>query len=113
LDSLEAVVKAPLLQDEFAPRAVRPAADLLLLRPGDALALVDRASDEGVPIVRIDGFRVTGGATEAPGEHTVDFSDAVRHGHGCWDTAEAFIRARSELGLVFEITLGDDPVEAV
>ena len=39
--------------------------------------------------------------------------DAVAQGHGCWQDAESIIRSRAAAGLVFELTLGDDPVEAV
>ena len=42
-----------------------------------------------------------------------DFSAPVREGHGCWQGADAFIRERSKSGLVFELTLGDDPLEIV
>jgi len=42
-----------------------------------------------------------------------DFSSPVREGHGCWQGADAFIRERSGLGLVFDLTLGDDPLEIV
>jgi hypothetical protein len=42
-----------------------------------------------------------------------DFSFPVREGHGCWQGADAFIRERSKSGLVFELTLGDDPLEIV
>jgi hypothetical protein len=42
-----------------------------------------------------------------------DDSSRVPEGHGCREEAEAIIRARSDLGRVFELTLGDDPLEAV
>jgi hypothetical protein len=42
-----------------------------------------------------------------------DFAAAVAEGHGCWEDAEAFVRARRRQGLVFEVMLGDDPIEAV
>ena len=106
-------MKAARLAREFANRAVAHKGNLLLLRPVDALALVSRAAEEGVPIVGIDGLRVSETATESPIEHLADFSAAVADGHGCWEEAEAFIRERSELGLVFELTLGSDPIEAV
>jgi hypothetical protein len=106
-------MKAEHLETEFASRGVPHPGGLLLLAPADALALVDRAAEEGVPILRIDGFRVTDGSTASPSEHLADFSDAVARGHGCWEDAESFIRERDGLGLVFELSLGDDPVEAV
>lgn len=109
-------MKAELLEREFAPRRV-PNADGLLLRSQDVLELIDRAAEEGVPIVSIDGVRV-GTDREvplagSPPERLADFSSAVAEGHGCWDSAEAFVRERSSRGLVFGVRLGDDPIEAV
>jgi hypothetical protein len=106
-------MKAERLEREFASRGVQPSGGLLLLAPADALALVQRAADEGVPILGVDGLRVREGTTESPLEHLADFSASVAEGHGCWEAAETFIRAREGEGLVFEITLGSDPVEAV
>src|SRR5829696_6900451 len=106
-------MKAERLEGEFAPRAVPRSGGLLLLGPQDALALVSRAAEGGVPILAVDGLRVHDAGPESPLEHLADYSSRVAEGHGCWEEAEAFIRARSDLALVFELTLGDDPVEAV
>jgi hypothetical protein len=106
-------MKAERLASEFADRAVPYVGGLLLLGPADALELVDRAAEEGVPILGVDGLRVDKAATTSPIEHTADFSPRVAEGHGCWEEADAFIRQRAGLGLSFELTLGDDPVEAV
>jgi hypothetical protein len=106
-------MKAERLEGEFAPRAVPHTGGLLLLRPQDALALVSRAAEEGVPILGVDGLRVHDTGTESPLERLADYASRVADGHGCWKEAEAFIRAQSDLALVFELTLGGDPVEAV
>ena len=111
-------MKADLLYEEFAPAGVPATIGLavggpLLLEPGGALALINRAADEGVPILRVDGVCVAAGGTESSPEHVADFSAAVAEGHGCWADAEAFVSARRGRGLVFAIALGDDPVEAV
>jgi hypothetical protein len=106
-------VKADRLEQEFAPRRAPSGGDIPAFEPADALALVDRAAEEGVPIVRVDG-RPAGGGADAPREQLVaDFSAAVAQGHGCWADAEAFIKERGKLGLVFGFVLGDDPIEAV
>ena len=105
-------MKADLLAQEFTPRAVggaRAGAGGLLLRPADALELVDRAAEEGVPIVRIDLADVAPGTNEPP----ADFSAAVAQGHGCWHEAEAYIKGRVDRHPLFRFTLGDDPIEAV
>ena len=106
-------VKAERLREEFAPRGVPHPGGLLLLRAPDAIDLVNRAAEEGVPILGVDGFVVTPTSTESPVEHIADYSDAVALGHGCWQEAESFVQARAETELAFELTLGDDPVEAV
>jgi hypothetical protein len=106
-------VKAERLEREFAPRGVANRGGLLLFHLADAVALVQRAADEGVPILGVRGFLSSEDATVSPPEQVADFSQAVAEGHGCWQAAEAFIRARDERGRVFSLTLGDDPVEAV
>jgi hypothetical protein len=106
-------VKADLLVREFADRIVQPNDGRLVLQPADAIELVDRAAEEGVPIVRVAGARATEAPVALAIEREADFSPQVRAGHGCWQDADAFIRERSGLGLVFELMLGDDPVEAV
>jgi hypothetical protein len=106
-------MKAERLESEFASRNVSPRGGLLLLRPADAVALVRSAADEGVPILGVDGLRVSDAQTESPVEHLADYSRRVAEGHGCWQDAEAFILEREEAGLVFELTLGSDPLEVV
>jgi hypothetical protein len=106
-------MKADQLETEFAKHGVPNRGGLLLLSPRDAIALVRRAADEGVPILGVDGLRVTEATTTAPLERLVDFSRRVADGHGCWEEAESFIEARLKSGFVFELTLGDDPLEAV
>jgi hypothetical protein len=104
-------MKADLLRTEFASDAVGDADGRLFLDPGDTLALIGRATEEGVPIVAVRG--VADGRGAAPDAEVADYSAAVAEGHGCWADADAFVRARRKRGLVFELTLGDDPIEAV
>lgn len=110
-------MKADLLAQEFASEALPNADGRLLLDPGDTLALISRATEEGVPILRVRGVRLTDGraarAAEQGTEQAADYRAGVAEGHGCWDDAEAFVRARRGQGLAFEVTLGGDPVEAV
>ncbi len=103
-------MKADLLAREFAAEAVLTADGRLLLDPGDTLALIARATEEGVPIVAVRGLADARAA--APAE-SADYTAAVAEGHGCWADADAFVRARRKRGLLFEVTLGDDPIEAV
>jgi hypothetical protein len=114
-------MKAELLTQEFASDAVPNADGRLLLDPGDTLALISRATEEGVPILGVRGVRVAadragpaaGSAAGSAAEHAADYAAGVAGGHGCWVDADAFVRARRGQGLAFELTLGDDPIEAV
>lgn len=105
-------MKADLLNAEFAARAVPGRDDLLLLRPPDALALVSRAAEEGVPILAVEGLGPTGALTASP-RRLADFSAQVAEGRGCWAAAETLIDERRDAGLVFALALGGDPLEAV
>lgn len=102
-----------MLHDEFAPRRVPQGDDRFLLESDDALDLVDRATEEGVPIVSVNALPLRTNQSPASDVLVADFSRAVAVGHGCWTDAEAFIRARGEREVLFEVTLGDDPIEAV
>ena len=95
------------LEREFANRIVPYEGGLCLFAVDDALALVHRAAAVSIPILGIDGIDLRPGRTTSPLEHIADYSDAVAAGDGCWLEAEAFIGARRDLGLVFEVTLGD------
>ena len=106
-------MKAQRLEREFARRNVRPGHPSLLLDGDDALALVDRAAEEGVPILGLDGFLVADADVQPLLEHSVDFSRFVAAGHGGWQQAAAFINDRRDRVSAFGITLGSDPVEAV
>ena len=106
-------MKAERLQAEFAPRNVGSLSDHLLLQPHDAVELIGRAAEEGVPIVRVDAADAAPARSAARLERVADFSAHVAEGHGCWDEAEAVVRQRGERLVAFELTLGDDPIEAV
>jgi hypothetical protein len=109
----EVIVKAERILGEFTTEQVPCREQVLLLRASDAVALVADAAEEGVPIVAVQGVRVSDQGIESPTDHLADYSKAVAEGHGCWAEAEAFIRARAGSGLVFVVRLGDDPIELV
>jgi len=95
------------LEREFADRKVPYDGAICLFEADDAIALVHRAAAARIPILGIDGFDLRPGHTTAPLDQIADFSSAVSAGDGCWLEAESFIRARRDLGLVFEVVLGD------
>ena len=100
------------LEHEFAPRAVPYSGGLQLLGPDDALALVRRAAEEGVPVLGVDGMLLSERSTESPIEHIADFSAAVARGDGCWGPAASFIAERRGLGLGFEVVLRESDAPA-
>lgn len=106
-------MKAELLHEEFAPRSLARETDHLLLRPADAVDLVGRAAEEGVPIVRVARTDLPPHSGELSLERVADFSAAVAEGHGCWDRAEHVILSQQAHEVAFELTLGDDPIEVV
>jgi hypothetical protein len=106
-------MKAKRLEAEFSSHNTRPGYSLLLLRAHDAIALVSRAAEEGVPILGVDGFLLSEQGVQPSMEHSVDYSPSVSAGHGCWQAAETFIRKHRDVMSAFEVTLGDDPLEVV
>ena len=100
-------MKAEDLTREFANRYVSYSGGLLLLSAADAVALVERAANEGLPVLGIDGISVSQGRTDSLVENIADFSSAVSAGKGCWEEAKAFIDVRRRGGLVFEVVLGE------
>lgn len=109
-------MKADLLRQEFAARgiaAARAARDVLLLPVDVAIDLVNRAAMEGVPIRRMGAIPLQPGLADAPPTEVVDYTADVAAGHGCWEAAEEFVRKLRDRGLVFEVDLGSDPIEAV
>ena len=101
------------LEAEFQAKALRYAGGLLVLRPEDATALIRRAAELRIGILGVDGMFVRPGETVSPIDHIVDFSAANAQGDGCWAAAEKFVGLRTELGLVFEVTLGQHLDDAV
>jgi hypothetical protein len=106
-------VKAERLEAEFRSRAISYPGRSLLLEASDAIALVRRAAEEGVPILGVNCLIVSADRTEEPIDQIADYSAAVAQGHGCWEEAEAHIIARRNGPYVFALALGGDPVEAV
>ena len=106
-------MNAAALEAEFASRAIPCDSGLLLLTPDDAIAFVRRARDERIAILGVDGMFATATETVSPLEHIADYTAAVGRGDGCWRIAERFIVDRRELGLVFEVVLGENVSHAV
>jgi hypothetical protein len=76
-----------------------------LLRPVDALRVVDQYRAAGIPILGIDGFRVFDDGTIQPHqEHSVDFGveNATTH-----EQAKRFLEERLNQEFWFEVVTAD------
>lgn len=82
----------------------------LFLEAEDALELVRLCRERGVPVLGVDGVRITEQSTQPDLRHSVDFSEEDDSGEPCrgsWAEAERFLRERIGSGLFFEVVLGD------
>ena len=95
------------LEREFEPRAGPYSGGPLILQADDALALIRRAKAASIPVLGVDGFIIRPRETMSPIEHIADFSSKVARGDGCWNDAVAHIEEHRNLGLTFEVVLGD------
>jgi hypothetical protein len=98
------------LEQEFKSRALQYGGGLLLLNADDAIALIRRAADAGIPILGVDGMLMNESRTDSAIENIADYSPAVASGDGCWSQAADFIERHRPPGLVFEVTLGKSGV---
>jgi hypothetical protein len=85
------------LRSEFEQRGI-VRGGTLILPPADALAMVKRARELGVPVLGVDGFWITDDTTQPDLGHTIDLGSGTN-----WDEASRFIAERSHLGLMFEV----------
>jgi hypothetical protein len=93
------------VEAEFQTRVVWKGG-ICLLAAGDALDMIERAHEESVPILGIDGFEVVGGSIRPSLNYLADFSSGVQRGDGCWLDAKNFVEEHRSAGLLFEIVLG-------
>jgi hypothetical protein len=76
--------------------------NLLFFHPNEAVLLIKKCEKENRKILGIDAFRITETTTQPVSEHSIDFSGI---GDGNWKESIEFIKARSTIGLVFEIVI--------
>jgi hypothetical protein len=91
------------LEREFESRDTRRGGTLILPAP-DALALIQRARREHVPVLGLDAFRLTPSTTQPDLANSIDFSGASCRTNP-WAEAEAFLEERLASGLEFEVIL--------
>jgi hypothetical protein len=95
--------QAALLTEEFESLGVKRGG-LLLLNAAAARHLIQEAERRGLRILGMDGFRLTADGAESQADHILDLSTAP----GGWQEALAFVAERSDLGLVFDIVVGEN-----
>jgi hypothetical protein len=96
------------IEDEFrSAGALR--GGVLLLRPHDAIRMVQRCRERQVRVLGIDGFFLTDCTTQPSIEQSIDLSDfhGGRHFVDCWERAETFLEERKKTDLFFEIVIED------
>ncbi len=98
--------KARYITAEFKQRSLRNYG-VLVLSAADACAMVRRAESEGVKILGIDSFTLPGDSIQPSMEHSVDYSSRGYYSDSDWNAAVTFIETKAQLGLFFEVVLGD------
>ena len=83
-----------------------------MLRPADAIRLVQRCRDSGIEILGIDGFILTPTTTQPTMEHSIDLSGSRRTATSAenWTMAERFLSERLATDLFFEVVLDDEKI---
>jgi hypothetical protein len=76
-----------------------------------ALRLIARARTAALPVLGVDGFLLEGEKTIPLPQHLADFSNPGTGSEGAWGAAARFIEERRELGLAFEVVLGERAVK--
>ena len=91
------------IERRFAARGVLRGG-LLLLRARDALDMVRRCREEGIEVLALDSFKLTEQTTQPLMEQSVDLSTPDTR--DAWAKAEAFLDARADADLHFEVVIG-------
>ena len=89
----------------FRLAGVDPYVAILILAPAHALALVEQAAKERVPVLGIDGFHVSGSTVQPDLSHSTDYSRSESIGN--WQAASQFLREHAAAVSGFEVVLGE------
>ena len=73
---------------------------LLFFKSDVAIKVIAALRIARIPILGIDGFRITEKETQPFMEHSVEFPITIQES---WAKAEEFINSKKDLGLLFEI----------
>lgn len=94
------------VQDEFQSVGV-VRGSVFMLRPSDAMDMIQRCKELGVEVLGVDGFILTATTTQPTMENSIDLSGSrkpqcIADG---WEIAEKFIAERSAKDLFFEVVI--------
>jgi hypothetical protein len=73
---------------------------IFLLRPLDAIRLIDESEKAGVPVLGAEGFRVIGEKIQPLQEHSIDLYGNENNSHA---VLRRFVGDRSDLDIWFEV----------
>jgi hypothetical protein len=95
------------IEDEFREAGVMRGG-VLLLRPNDAIRMVQRPREQRILVLGLDGFVVTDSTTQPILEESIDLSNLInRPNTTCWEIAEQFLNDRKSSNLFFEVVIDE------
>ena len=95
------------IEDEFREAGVMRGG-VLLLRPNDAIRMVQRPREQRILVLGLDGFVVTDSTTQPILEESIDLSNLINCPNTtCWEIAEQFLNDRQSSNLFFEVVIDE------
>jgi putative transposase len=77
-----------------------------------AVALIQRAQEERIPVLGLEGFRLSDAGTAPSLNDIADFSTGVEVSDGCWSDALRFLEERRDSGVHFEVVSASAPFDS-
>jgi len=78
---------------------------VLFLTPNDAIHMVNRAREENIRVLGIDGFFLRPSETEPSLEHSIDLSLPGQSPADSWEVAQRFLERYLNSSMHFEVVL--------
>jgi len=99
-------MKLTSLEEEFNDVGII-VGSVFLLRPKDALQMLNRCMKKKIGVAGVEGFKMIGKKIQPLQEHSIDLEDKDLISHDSFKILEAFIRERQNENLWFEIVTVD------
>ena len=77
---------------------------VFLLSPTDAVRFVKTCQEQGIAVLGVEGFKVSGANLQPFQEHSIDFVEMTKD---AYEATIQFLQDRQETGLWFEVVTGD------